>query len=288
MVQAIRDFFHQRQFLEVETPIRCPAIIPEAQIDPVLSEGWYLQASPELCMKRLLSRGFENIFQICKCFRKDERGRHHLPEMTMLEWYAKGATYLDLMEHCEALVKFIAERLKLDGKIHYQGKLIDLKKPWARITVNEAFALYSDMCLSEALKLDRFDEIISLRIEPHLGNDTPAFLHDYPASFASLAALLPETSEYAQRVEFYIGGIELANGFTELTNETEQKDRFKKENMIRVSQGKSLLPIPKNFLKDLESMPEAAGMALGVDRLVMLFCDAPSIDDVVLFTPETL
>nr|MDA8133072.1 EF-P lysine aminoacylase GenX [Desulfobacteraceae bacterium] len=114
VIQAIRDFFTQNDFLEVETPIRCPAVIPEAQIDPVTSEGWFLQASPELCMKRLLSKGWDRIFQICKCFRKNERGRHHLPELTMLEWYAKGHTYLDLMDQCEALVKFIAARLNLD------------------------------------------------------------------------------------------------------------------------------------------------------------------------------
>ncbi|OGR15545.1 MAG: EF-P lysine aminoacylase GenX [Desulfobacterales bacterium RIFOXYA12_FULL_46_15] len=288
VVQAIRDFFHHNNFLEVETPIRCPSVIPEAQIDPVTSEGWFLQASPELCMKRALSKGFDRIFQICKCFRKNERGCHHLPELTMLEWYAKDNTYLDLMDQCEALVKFIAQRVKLDGKLHYQGKIIDLDQTWQRITVSEAFRLYSDISLTEALKLNRFDEIISFRIEPHLGNLRPAFLYDYPAPLASLAKLLPKNHAYAERVEFYIAGIELANGFTELTDAGEQNQRFLKENMIRLAQGKALLPLPDKFLKDLETMPAAAGIALGVDRLVMLFCNATSIDEVVLFTPEAL
>lgn len=288
VIQAIRDFFTQNDFLEVETPIRCPAVIPEAQIDPVTSERWFLQASPELCMKRLLSKGWDRIFQICKCFRKNERGRHHLPELTMLEWYAKGHTYLDLMDQCEALVKFIAARLTLDGRLQYQGKTILLNPPWQRIKVSEAFHLYSDIPLSEALKQNQFDEIVGFRIEPRLGNTVPAFLYDYPASLASLARLLPQNPDYAERVEFYMAGIELANGFTELNDAAEQKHRFGKENKIRSARNQSLLPMPDLFLKDLETMPDAAGIALGVDRLVMLFCDAETIDDVVLFTPETL
>jgi len=288
VIQAIRDFFNQNNFLEVETPIRCPAVIPEAQIDPVTSEGFFLQASPELCMKRLLSKGWDRIFQICKCFRKNERGPHHLPELTMLEWYAKDATYLDLMDQCEALVNFIAARVNLNGGLPYQGKIIRLDQPWQRISVSEAFRLYSNIPLQEALELDQFDEIVGFRIEPHLGNSTPAFLYDYPGSLASLARLLPKNPEFAERVEFYIAGIELANGFTELNDAAEQKHRFDKENMIRVSQDKPFLPMPDQFLKDLESMPDAAGMALGVDRLVMLFCDAKTIDEIVCFTPEAL
>ncbi|MFA5904533.1 MAG: EF-P lysine aminoacylase EpmA [Desulfobacula sp.] len=288
VIQAIRDFFNENNYLEVDTPIRCPSIIPEAQIDPVTSEDWFLQASPELCMKRLLSKGFDRIFQICKCFRKYERGSHHLPELTMLEWYTKDNTYLDLMNQCESLVKFIAKRLKLSGKLRYQGTIIDLDQPWQRITVSEAFRLYSDISLTEALNLNKFDEIIGFRIEPRLGNITPGFLYDYPAPLASLAKLLPKNPEFAERVEFYIAGIELANGFTELTDAAEQKNRFYKENLIRTSQNKSPLPIPDKFLKDLETMPGAAGIALGVDRLVMLFCNARTIDEVVLFTPEDL
>lgn len=288
VIQAIRDFFTQNDFLEVETPIRCPAVIPEAQIDPVTSEGWFLQASPELCMKRLLSKGWNRIFQICKCFRKNERGRHHLPELTMLEWYSKDHTYRDLMDQCEALVKFIAARLNLDGKLQYQGKTILLNPPWQRIKVRDAFRLYSDIPLPEALEKNQFDEIVGFRIEPHLGNTVPAFLYDYPASLASLARLLPQNPDYAERVEFYMAGIELANGFTELNDAAEQKRRFGKEIRIRSARGQSLLPMPDRFLKDLETLPDAAGIALGVDRLVMLFCDAETIDEVVLFTPEAL
>ncbi|MFH2092034.1 MAG: EF-P lysine aminoacylase EpmA [Pseudomonadota bacterium] len=288
VIQAIRDFFFGNQFLEVDTPIRCPGIIPEAQIDPVTSDGFYLQASPELCMKQLLSKGFDNIFQICKTFRKDERGPLHLPELTLLEWYSTHSTYLDLMNQCQALIRFIAEQLGCGNPIQYQGKAIDLNLPWQRLTVEKAFDLYADMSCEAALKEKQFDEIISFQIEPHLGNKSPVFLMDYPASLASLAQLKPNDPGFAQRVEFYISGIELANGFTELTDPIEQKTRFDKENSIRRHQGKEPLPLPAGFLKNLESMPPAAGMAMGVDRLVMIFSDAAFIDQVVAFTPEEL
>ncbi len=288
IIQAVRDFFYSLGFLEVETPIRCPAVIPEAQIDPVTSDGHYLQASPELCMKRLLSRGFEKIFQICKTFRKNERGSFHLPELTLLEWYETESTYLDLMDHCKGLIRFIAEQLDCGSRLSCQGKTIDIAAPWQTLTVKKAFERFSDTSLEAALDQNRFDEIISFQIEPRLGLNTPAFLMDYPACMASLAQLKPDDPAYAQRLEFYMAGIELANGFTELTDPVEQRRRFNKENLIRQAQGKSPLPLPSQFLKDIKTMPPAAGMALGVDRLVMLFCDAERIDDVVAFVPESL
>ncbi|WP_413829897.1 EF-P lysine aminoacylase EpmA [Desulfobacula sp.] len=288
VIQAVRDFFTKNLYLEVETPILSPCIIPEAQIDPVTFEDMYLQSSPELCMKRLLSKGFNKIFQICKCFRKNERGAHHLPELTMLEWYAKDDSYLDLMDQCARLIKFIADRLNLKNQIKYQNKIINLSLPWKKLTVQQAFDIYADKALSNALADNSFDEIISLQIEPHLGNKSPCFLYDYPASLASLAKLLPDNPHYAQRFEFYLAGIELANGFTELNDSIEQKSRFEIENKIRKSQNKTIFPLPEKFLTDIEKMPDAAGIALGVDRLVMIFCNVMSLDDVVTFTPENL
>ncbi len=288
VLQAIRDYFTGIRYLEVETPIRCPSIIPEAQIDPLTSEGHYLQASPELCMKRLMSKGFDKIFQICKCFRKEERGSHHLPELTMLEWYTKNNTYLDLMAQCKGLIKFIAEQLCLENTIQYQGKNIHLDSPLQRLTVKDAFDRYSDKSLKDSLTDNSFDEILSFRIEPVLGNTAPTILYDYPAQLASLAKLLPENPDYAQRFELYIAGIEIANGFTELTDANEQRIRFKKENTVRIKRGKPRLPLPDAFLHDLKAMPDAAGIALGVDRLVMIFCNATSIDEVISFSPEQL
>lgn len=286
--ELTRDFFRSMDFFEVETPLRCPSIIPEAHIDPVTSQGAYLQASPELCMKRLLARSADKIFQICKCFRQGERGQRHLPELTLLEWYAARKTYEDLMDQCQGLLRHIAQGLGTPGRLVYQGRSLDLAGAFERISVAEAFEHFSDISLDEALESGRFDEIISFDIEPHLGAIRPCFLYDYPISMASLSAVHPEKPDTAQRFEMYVAGIELANGFTELTDPELQRKRFETENELRVSQGKTKLPLPEKFLSDLAVMPPAAGIALGMDRLVMLFCDAPDIEQVVAFPPESL
>lgn len=288
VVQHTRDFFINKGYLEVDTPLRSPAIIPEAHIDPMMSEGHYLQASPELYMKRLLSQGLDKVFQICKCFRKNERGSRHLPELTMLEWYGITHTYEDLMDQCEGLLAYIAGQLGKNGSLDYQGHTIDLQNGFHRLTIAQAFDQFGSMTADKAMESGQFDEIISFEIEPHLGINRPCFLYDYPAPLASLAKLHPDNQQVAQRFELYIAGIELANGFTELTDSKIQKQRFMEENRLRSTRGLSALPMPETFLSDLKTMPEAAGIALGMDRLAMLFCDAPCIDEVVAFTPESL
>lgn len=287
VIRLIRRFFHDHQYLEVETPVRSPAVIPEAHIDPILSETHFLMASPELYMKRLLARGYPKIFQICKCFRKNERGRFHLPEMTLLEWYGAGDTYLDLMDQCQSLVQYIAQELGMPGRLCYQGETLDLARPFQRLSVHRAFETHTGISCDQALADGRFDDIMGFEIEPGLGRNQPVFLMDYPKSLASLAALHPDNPGLAQRCEFYMAGIELANGFTELTDADVQRDRFKEQNRIRQSVGMPPLPMPDRFLSELKEMPSCAGIALGVDRLAMLFADAPSIDQVVAFTPES-
>ncbi|NWH03575.1 EF-P lysine aminoacylase EpmA [Desulfobacter latus] len=288
VMELTRDFFRSMEFIEVETPLRCPSIIPEAHIDPVTSQGAYLQASPELCMKRLLARGADKIFQICKCFRQGERGQRHLPEMTLLEWYAVHQTYEDLMVQCQGLLRHIAQGVGTPGHLVYQGTSLELANPFERITVARAFERFSGVSLNQAIDTGRFDEIISFDIEPHLGTSRPCFLYDYPISMASLSAAHPEKPDTAQRFEMYVAGIELANGFTELTDHELQRKRFETENELRVRQGKTKLPLPEKFLSDLTLMPPAAGIALGMDRLVMLFCNAPDIEQVVAFPRELL
>ncbi len=288
VIQLTRDFFITGEYLEVDTPIRCPSIIPEAHIDPVMSGDQYLQASPELCMKRLLSMGADKIFQICKSFRKGERGKRHLPELTLLEWYGANQTYLDLMDQCQGLLRHIASGLDFGDQIHFQGQSTDLALPFDKITVADAFEKHTSTTAEKALEQDQFDEILSFEVEPKLGIHRPCILYDYPAPLASLARLHPDNKKVAQRFELYAAGIELANGFTELTDPAVQRQRFDLENQIRMDRGQDALPLPKLFLSDLETMPEAAGIALGMDRLIMLFCDTLSIDQVVAFTPETL
>lgn len=289
LIQALRIFFIDRGYLEVETPIRIPALAPEAHIVPLTSEGWFLQTSPELCMKRLLAAGIPKIFQICKCFRKGERGDRHLPEFTMLEWYAAGSDYRDLMADCEALLRHLAAAMGKSGVLEWQGRRIDLAPEWERITVAEAFRRYAPCTVEEALAQDQFDAMLVEHVEPHLGMATPTFLYDYPAVLGALARLSPADPAVAERFELYVAGLELANGFSELVDPVEQRARFLAEQKAIRLQGREPGPLPEPFLEALDTMPSAAGIALGVDRLVMLFAGADNIDQVVaFFTPEGL
>jgi len=286
MAQSIREFFVERGYLEIETPQLISAPAPEVHIDAIRAGGRYLQTSPELCMKRLLASGFPKIFQISRCFRKDERGDLHLPEFSLLEWYRTGIDYQFLMNECEALIRFVSQRLDMGGKISYRANKIDLKRPWERVSVEAAFDRYAATPLERALEEGCFDQVMVDEIEPNLGTIRPTFLYDYPASLAALARLKPDNRALAERFEIYIAGLELANGFSELNDPVEQRARFERELQIRDAEGKEAYPMPERFLRSLEHMPEAAGIALGVDRLTMFFSGALKIEEVVPFTPE--
>lgn len=288
MMQAMRRFFLDRDFLEIETPLRIPAPAPELHIDAVASGAWFLHTSPELCMKRLLAAGYSRIFQICKCFRAGERGDRHLPEFTMLEWYRAGADYRTLMDDCEALISTVAREVGLDGVVSRQGRRIGLEAPWERITVRDAFARYATISAAEALRTDCFNELLACEVEPHLGMDHPVFLYDYPVEEGALARVKEGDPGIAERFELYIAGLELANAFSELTDAVEQRRRFEEASRDRRRNGSPVCPMPERFLQALPRMSPSAGIALGVDRLVMLLADKSRIDDVVAFTPESL
>jgi elongation factor P--(R)-beta-lysine ligase len=288
ILEGVRAFFSAAGYLDVEVPVRIPAPAPEAHIDAQEAGDWFLQTSPELCMKRLLASGYEKIFQICRCFRKGERGARHLPEMTLLEWYAAGADYMDLMKQCEELVAFVADRLGIGRCLTYQGRSVDLTSPWERLSVDEAFRRFAGLSADEALDRDCFDEKMGIDIEPHLGLERPVFLYDYPARCGALARLKPADPSLAERFELYIAGMELCNAFSELNDPREQRVRFREENRVRRRSGRTAYPLAEPFLSTLENMPPAAGNALGLDRLVMLFTDAATIDEVVAFVPEEL
>ncbi|MBN2125623.1 MAG: EF-P lysine aminoacylase GenX [Deltaproteobacteria bacterium] len=287
-LQAVRRFFLDEGYLEVETPLLIPAPAPETHIDAVPAGDGYLQTSPELCMKRLLSAGYSLIFQIGRCFRQGERGDLHLPEFTMLEWYETDRDYRDLMETCERMIPFVSRQLGIGDRIRYQGREIDLRTPWERISVREAFDRHAGVSMKRALESGRFDEIMVSEIEPRMGSPRPSFLMDYPASLAALARLKEPGRDVAERFELYMGGVEIANAFSELIDADEQRRRFEKERSVREKNGRTLYPMPERFLAALPHMPPSAGIALGLDRLVMVLADRERIDDVVAFTPEDL
>ena len=289
LLQAVRRFFIDRDYIEVDTPIRLPVLIPEAHNEPVESGDHFLQASPEICMKRLLAdAGCSRIFQICRCFRNKERGDRHLPEFTMLEWYRTHSDYLSLMDECEDMIIEVARFTGHSGSVDVLGNNISLERPWQRLTVEEAFARYAPVTMPRALEQGIFDEVLCTDIEPQLGAAKPVFLHDYPVELGALARRRKGKPWLAERFEIYLGGLELANGFSELTDQAEQLERFESELHLIKNQGRATAELPGKFLAALPRIPEAAGIALGFDRLAMIFLQAETIDQVVSFVPEDL
>jgi lysyl-tRNA synthetase class 2 len=284
IIAAIRAFFVAHGYLEVETPQRIPANAPEPHIDPVASDGWVLQTSPEIAMKRLLAAGYERIFQLCRVWRGGESGRHHLPEFTLLEWYRAGVDYHTLMDECEELFG----RLVPGGSLNRAAHTIDLAPPWERLSVADAFDHFAPVSLEQALAEDRFEEVLCESVEPQLGRSKPTFLIEYPAAMAALARLKPGDAKVAERFELYIDGLELANAFSELIDPVEQRRRFSAAEAARRAAGKPPYPLPERFLAELAGMPPAAGIALGIDRLVMLLSGVATVDETVAFPPHML
>ncbi len=262
IVSSIRRFFDSEGFLEVETPVRIAAPAPEPYIDcPAVATGGFLRASPELQMKKLLAAGLDRIYQIGPCFRDGEKGSRHNPEFTMIEWYRKGEDYLAIADDLERLLA----DLGLEG-------------PFKRVTVREAYLKCAGWDPWEKWDHDRFDFDMSTKVEPWLKElGGGVFLMDYPAEASSLALV---KNGHAERWEFYFGGMELANCFTELCDEAEQTRRFMEAKKERLAIGEADYPIDGEFLSALPAIGSAAGVALGVDRLVMILAGAKTISEV--------
>ena len=283
--QLIRSFFSSRGFLEIETPIRMPEIAPEQYISPIESEGWYLCTSPELHMKRLLAAGYEKLFQITRCFRKGESGKQHNPEFSMLEWYRTGGNYQDMITDTEELVNEISSGIGSGHFIRHPQGIIDLQPPWTRTTIQETFNKNVGWDPIANPNAERFDIDLVTKVIPGLSIKNPVVLEYYPASMASLARLNDNDPRVAERAEVFIGGLEIANAYSELNDLNEQRSRFEKELiMIQDAGGKAIMP--DHFLKSISHLPECGGIALGLDRLVMLFCGTDSIEDVMAFPVE--
>lgn len=281
VLRAVRDFFYDNRFIEVETPVRIPAPALETFIDSPPSGRAWLRASPELHMKRLMAAGGRRLFQIGPCFRMGECGSRHNPEFAMLEWYRADADYTEILRDTEALFKRVFETVSGKTVFTYRGQTIDLSLPWHCITVRDAYRRWADWDPVASWNEDRFNTDMVERVEPALPRDRPCVLTDYPAPAAALARLKPNAPAVAERWEVYIGGLELANAYSELCDPVSQRARFEEAARQRQSLGKEVYPLDEPFLAALEhGMPPCGGIALGIDRLVMLACDAADIADV--------
>jgi len=299
IINRIRQFFMEKKVLEVETPTLSHATVTDVHlhtfktdfIGPGYGNGKtvYLMTSPEFHMKRLLSAGSGSIYQICKSYRNEESGRYHNPEFSMLEWYRVGFDHHMLMAEVD---EFLQTTLGITRT--------------EKMTYQNAFKQYLGVCPLEAT-LDElrnvayrlgFDEIVkhernrdtllqllfSMEIEKNIGQECPMFIYDFPASQAALAKISVDNPKVAERFEVYYQGVELANGFHELDNAQEQRARFEQENKMRVQMGLNEQPIDEHLLHALDfGLPPCSGVALGIDRLIMLALERKHIQDVLSF-----
>ena len=334
VIDAIRLFFKQDSFHEVETPLLVKSPGTEPQLEVFASqlkhlsgqkEEAYLLTSPEYAMKKLLVAGFEKIFQICKSFRNQESlGGNHNPEFTILEWYRTKADYTDIMTDFEQLMLFILNYLREiysepkttwqkkmkvrlgENKLEYHGRVFDLSTPYLRLSVIEVFEKYLGINREELLDKNKllkvarklkfqvddgsqweevFYQLFLNKIEPEIAKlNRPVIIYDYPWQQAALSRRKKEDNLFAERFEVYLGGLELGNAFSELTDPTEQEARLKEELELRKKLGKTVYQLDNDFINALiTGMPKAGGIAVGVDRLIMLFAGVDEINDTLLF-----
>jgi len=285
VLQSIRRFFLSQGFVEVETPIRLPCPALELHIDAEPSGGFYLRTSPELCLKRLLAAGHKRVFEMGPVFRRGERGALHNPEFTMLEWYRRGADYMDVLSDTQALLTHVAREVLGSARISNGRYEVDLGG-WRVSTVRDVFKANAGWDPVSSYDADRFDMDLVNRVETALPKDVPVVLRDYPAEAAALSRIRDEQPPVAERWELYLAGIELANAYGELTDAAEQRRRFQECAEQRRALGKTVYPLDEEFLAALEQgLPACAGVALGVDRLVMVLAGASTVAEVRAFCP---
>ena len=279
LLRALRNFFYDHEFCEVETPVMIPAPAPEENIESITAERGFLRTSPELAMKVLLSQGVERMFQIGSAFRHNEFGRKHREEFTILEYYAKSWNYMQLADFTTKMIADTFLKVTGSSEISYQGKHINASQV-EYISVEEAYRRYAGTdCF--AIDAATFDELMVLKIEPNLGNGKLTVLHNYPVEYAALSRRSQSDPRTAERWEIYASGIELGNAFGELTDSAEQKARFAAAYQTRKNNNMRDYPEPEDFYAALDSgIPESSGCAIGVDRLAMLVCDTNDIADV--------
>jgi lysyl-tRNA synthetase class 2 len=296
LLRRLREFFYERGFIEVETPILSSEVIPELHIEPIRVEGGaFLQASPELHMKRLLAAGAKAIFQVTRSFRGGERGQLHNPEFTIVEWYRAGD---DMSAGIDLLDQMVQSLLGTppSGRTTYAATFkrhLGLCPHTATVDELRSAAAKADVAVPPGIDRTDRDEWLNLllatRIEPRLGKERPEIVYHYPAAQASLAKIVPTHFGYqvAERFELYYRGIELANGFHELVDADELRHRFESVNAARHRDGRQVLPLPETLLVAMKhGLPDCTGCAVGFDRLVMLAFGAQSIDEVIAFAAD--
>jgi lysyl-tRNA synthetase class 2 len=302
MLSTIRAFFSQREVLEVETPLLCQATGTDPQLDffstdyhyPPDNKTMYLQTSPEFAMKRLLAAGSGSIFQLCKAFRNGEEGRFHNPEFTILEWYRVNFTMWQLIDEVVELLVELMDgyyRVESINKISYCDVFKQMTGLNPLVFCQEKYAAYAlHHSIEDAINICGNDHtmwldfIFSYKVQPNFKQGTLTIVHGYPAIQSSLARINRDNPDIADRFEVFIEGVEVGNGFFELSDAKEQERRFDQENKIRKLSGLAHVEKDLFFLEALkQGLPDCSGIALGVDRLLMMLTNAQKLSDVMSF-----
>jgi len=282
LLRGVRAFFQERGFTEAETPVRIPAPCLEEHIDAIPADGQWLRTSPELHLKRMIAAGCGPVFCLGPCFRRGEYGRLHHPEFTMLEWYRPGVGYFELLEETRILVKQLANGLAVLPGV--SGAAERFAGEWRLIPVAEAFHTQAGWNPVTVFDPDRFDLDLVEKVEPSFKNQGAVVLYDYPAACAALARRKPSDPAVAERWELYLDGIEIANAYSELVDPVEQRARFEACARYRREAGREVYPLDELFLAAMDrGLPPCAGVALGLDRLLMVLLGCDSLDAVLPF-----
>ncbi len=302
IIRRIREFFYARDVMEVETPSLSAASVTDVHLATFSTEfvgpghagglPLYLQTSPEFAMKRLLAAGSGAIFQLCKAFRNEEAGSHHNPEFTMLEWYCPGFDEFALMDEMDELMQLVLG-VKPAERLTYQQAFINalaVDPLTADISTLQQLATeqgFADIAAHETHRDTLLQLLFCMKVEPTIGQEKPCFVYHFPASQAALAQICQHDERVAGRFELYFKNMELANGFNELTDAKEQAARFKEDNQYREANGLKQVPMDERLIAALENgLPQCAGVALGIDRLIMLATNKQKIKDVIAFDVE--
>jgi len=295
---SVRSFFARRKVLEVETPVLSQHATVDRHIESFTTrQQRWLQTSPEFAMKRLLAAGSGAIYQVARVFRLEEQGRHHNPEFSMLEWYQPGFDHHALMDEVEALLQacgapaqpyerltYAAAFVRHAGFDPHHLSAVELRQRLAAAGVSEPADVTADEAADSDFWLDLW---MSAIVGPQLGVTAPVFVYDFPASQAALARVRPGPPEVAERFELFWHGIELANGFHELTDAAEQRRRFEAEQRWRQARGRAVPPYDVRLIHALQAgLPDCAGVALGLDRLLMLLCGLDSVAETLAFAAD--
>ncbi len=288
LLQQLRNFFAARNVLEVETPLLATSTATDPHITSIKAGKWFLQTSPEFAMKRLLAADSGPIYQICKAFRDGEQGRLHNPEFTLLEWYQPGFNHHQLMNEVDELLQTILNTETCEHITYREVFITHLDIDPAQCTVADLIQCaehnkISPPTIDEDDKDSWLNLLLSHCIEPKLGLTKPLFIYDYPASQAALAKIRDDKIPVAERFEVYFRGIELANGYHELNDAREQQQRFNSDNLQRKKMLLPEVPTDMRLIAALDDLPDCAGVALGVDRLMMLAHNCNTISDTLSF-----